>query len=146
MNPIQSQYNLNDVLNKAALEEPLGKGEIVFLLSLEHGNQIDAVFETATKLRARHFGDRIFLYGFLYISTFCRNQCTFCYYRSSNALAERYRRDAAEIIEAAQSLVESGVHLIDLTLGEDPLYFRNQDFESLIQLVDAVRRVSDRPL
>jgi methylornithine synthase len=146
MKPKKSQYELNDVLDKAALEEPLDRGEIAFLLGLELKNQIDAVFEVATQLRTRHFGDRIFLYGFLYISTFCRNKCNFCYYRSSNALAERYRRDEAEIVEAAQSLAESGVHLIDLTLGEDPLYFKDMDFEPLIQLVDAVRRVTDLPI
>ena len=133
-------------MTKAHQEEPLERGDIVYLLGLTRNSEIDAVFETAGQLRTRYFGNRVFLYGFLYISTFCRNQCSFCYYRGSNELPERYRRDATEIIGAAQSLVESGVHLIDLTLGEDPLYYANQDFEPLIQLVKAVRQVTDLPV
>ena len=142
----ESPYNLNAILEKADQEDILDKGEIVFLLGLTQKSQIDAVFETARKLRYRHFGDRVFLYGFIYISTFCRNQCNFCYYRSANALPVRYRRAASDIIEAAQSLAESGVHLIDLTLGEDPQYFQDQSFEPFIRLVKAVRQATDLPI
>jgi methylornithine synthase len=141
-----SHYKLAEILAKAQQEEILDKGEIVFLLGLTQKSRIDAVFETARKLRYRHFGDRVFLYGFIYISTFCRNQCNFCYYRSANTLPVRYRREASDIIEAAQSLAESGVHLIDLTLGEDPQYFQNRSFESFIRLVKAVRQTTDLPI
>ena len=141
-----SHYRLAEILEKADQEEILDKGEIVFLLGLTQKNQIDAVFEAARELRFRHFADRVFLYGFIYVSTFCRNQCNFCYYRSANALPVRYRREASEIIEAAQSLAESGVHLIDLTLGEDPQYFQGQGFEPFIQLVKAIRQTADLPI
>jgi len=146
MKTSESQNKLNAILAKAHHEERLERKENVYLLGRTRKNEIDAVFETAGQLRTRYFGNRVFLYGFLYISTFCRNQCRFCYYRRSNELPERYRRDIAEIIAAAQSLVESGVHLIDLTLGEDPLYYKDQDFEPLIQLVKAVRQVTDLPV
>jgi methylornithine synthase len=142
----KSRYTLNAILKKADQEERLDRGEIVFLLRLTQKSQIDAVFEVAGDLRSRHFGDRVFLYGFLYISTICRNQCNFCYYRSANALPARYRRDVSEILGATQSLAESGVHLIDLTLGEDPQYFQGQGFKPLIELVKAVRRTSDLPV
>jgi methylornithine synthase len=58
----------------------------------------------------------------------------------------RYRREESEIIEAAQSLAESGVHLIDLTLGEDPQYFQEQNFEPLAQLIKAVGQATDLPI
>ena len=105
-----SQTKLAEVLDKAHREEILDKGDIVFLLGLRQPRQIDTDFDAARKLRLRHFGDSVFLYGFIYTSTFCRNQCNFCYYRSSNALPVRYRRGASEIIEAAQSLAESGLN------------------------------------
>jgi len=141
-----SQYNLAEILEKAQQEETLDKQEIVFLLGLTQKNEIDAVFEVARELRFRHFGNLVFLYGFIYTSTFCRNQCNFCYYRSANALPVRYRRAATDIIEAAQRLAESGVHLIDLTLGEDPQYFQDQGFEPFIQLVKAVRQTTNLPM
>jgi methylornithine synthase len=141
-----SQSRLANILGKAHQEEILDGSEIAFLLSLAQENQIDAVFEAARKLRFRHFGNRIFLYGFVYISTFCRNQCSFCYFRKSNALPVRYRREVSEVVEAAQSLAESGVHLIDLTLGEDPQYFEDQGFESFVQLIEAVRHATELPI
>ena len=142
----ESQHKLNEILEKADQEGRLEREEIVFLLCLTQKDQIDAVFEISRKLRFRYFANRVFLYGFIYISTFCRNQCNFCYYRSTNALSVRYRRKAADIIAAAQSLAESGVHLIDLTLGEDPQYFQDQGFEPFIQIVKAVRQTIDLPI
>ncbi len=141
-----SRMRLEKILEKAHREEILDAREITFLLSLTRESQIDAVCKAAGELRTRHFGNRIFLYGFVYLSTFCRNQCNFCYFRRSNALPVRYRREASEVVDAAHSLAESGVHLIDLTLGEDPLYFRDRGFEPLIRLIEAVRQATDLPI
>jgi methylornithine synthase len=141
-----SHFKLTAILEKANQEERLERDEIVFLLGLTQKKQIEAVFAAARDLRSRYFGNRVFLYGFIYTSTFCRNQCNFCYYRSANALPERYRREGSDIIEAAQNLAESGVHLIDLTLGEDPHNFKDRGFEPFIQLVKAVRRTTGLPV
>ena len=141
-----SHYKLAEILEKAIQEELLERDEIVFLLGLTQKKHIDDVFSAARELRSRYFGNRVFLYGFIYISTFCRNHCNFCYYRSANALPVRYRRKASEILEAAQGLAESGVHLIDLTLGEDPLYFQDQGFEPFFQLVKVVRQATGLPV
>ncbi|MBW2493799.1 MAG: methylornithine synthase PylB, partial [Deltaproteobacteria bacterium] len=85
------------ILEKALREEILDGNEVVFLLSLERESQIDAVFRTAREMRSRYFGNRIFLYGFVYLSTYCRNECNFCYFRKSNALPDRYRREVSEV-------------------------------------------------
>jgi len=141
-----SQGDLAKILERAHREELLDACELEYLLSLREESQIAAVFEAARELRFRHFGERIFLYGFVYVSTFCRNYCTFCYFRHSNEFPERYRLDASEILRAAHSLAESGVHLIDLTLGEDPRYFHELGFASLVQLVEALRRSTELPI
>jgi methylornithine synthase len=59
-------------------------------------------------------------------------------YRKSNHSLDRYRKSESEIIETALSLVESGVHLIDLTMGEDPFYF-NKGFDPLISVVERIK-------
>ena len=46
-----------------------------------------------------------------------------------------------EIASAARQLAASGVHLIDLTLGEDPEFFRTDD-AGISRLEHLVRRVS----
>jgi methylornithine synthase len=142
------RYSLAEILEKAEQEATLTREEIAYLLQLKQNSQINAVFQAAGRLRRRYFGDRIFLYGFIYISTFCRNNCSFCYYRSTNTQPLRYRRELSEITAAAGRLADSCVHLIDLTLGEDPDYFieDRQGFNGLIQTVKAVRGATGLPV
>ena len=63
-------------------------------------HQQEAIFQTARNLRQQHFGKKVFLYGFLYISTYCRNDCSFCFFRKSNRASQRYRKDEEEIVTA----------------------------------------------
>jgi len=142
-----SDFHLERVLSKSRNEEPLTKKEIRFLLDLRDEADLDRFFRAAREIRYRYFGEAIFLYGFVYFSTWCKNNCIFCRYRKSNPLAKRYRKDPREIIEIACRLAESGVHLIDLTMGEDPFFYRNDEgVNCLGDLVQAVKAQTDLPL
>ena len=48
--------------------------------------------------------------------------------------------------QICRSLAESGVNLLDLTLGEDPVLFEGGDFSPLVELVAAVRRTTGLPI
>ncbi|OLN27269.1 methylornithine synthase PylB [Desulfosporosinus metallidurans] len=137
--------NLDRILEKAIQEIPLVREELLFLLRLSEENDLSKVFEAARFLRTRYFKDRVFIYGFVYFSTHCRNDCAFCLYRRSNHSLERYRKTDSEIMETALSLVESGVHLLDLTMGEDPLYFET-GFEPLVKTVEAIKENTNIPI
>ncbi len=142
-----SSFKLEEVLKRACARQCLSNEEIVFLLSLKEEEEINQLFHGARSLRQRYFGNKIFLYGFIYFSTYCRNHCTFCIYRSPNRLCLRYRKSESEIIEIAQGLAESGVHLIDLTMGEDPLYYlQNDGFKSLVELIGKVKQETGLPV
>lgn len=143
-----SWQTLETILARACQGGIPSKKEISFLLRLRDERQIDALFKTARDLRRMHFGDTVFLYGFLYISTYCRNDCSFCFFRRSNTACRRYRKDTPEIVEAAGRLAASGVHLIDLTMGEDPFYFHRGalGFETLVNLVRAVKAATQLPI
>jgi len=139
---------LKDILNKAEKGGRLTKEEIVFVLGLRQKDHIDALFRTARELRRKYFGNDVLLYGFLYTSTYCRNNCSFCYYRVSNRDSRRYRKEETEIIKAAVDLARSGVHLIDLTMGEDPQFFNDKahGLESFVQLVKKVKAAVNLPI
>lgn len=142
-----SPFKLEDVLEKAYTGRCLSSEEIVFLLGLKERGEVDRLFSVARNLRQRYFGDQIFLYGFVYFSTYCRNSCNFCYYRKPNKLCKRYRKTESEVIEIAQNLAESGVHLIDLTMGEDPFYYlRDGGFKSLVEMVGRVKAETNLPV
>ena len=120
--------------------------ELESLLALDDERLADEVFAAARTARARHFADGVFLYGFVYFSTYCRNECAFCYYRAGNALSPRYRKSADEVVAICAGLAASGVDLLDLTMGEDPLIHGEPGYRGLLDLVAAVRTATGLPV
>ena len=145
MNP--NIISLPTVLSKVVEESPLLKKEIRFLLGLTKKSDIELLQRVARMVRKKHFGNNVFLYGFLYFSTYCKNDCNFCHFRKSNSQLVRYRKNETEIVESAKNLAGSGVHLIDLTMGEDPAMFHS-DFglNRLLRLVKRVRSETGLPV
>ena len=139
---------LEELLAKAARTGSLTPLEIEGLLALDEPDQIAVLMTAARQVRQHHFGDDVFLYGFLYASTHCRNECRFCLYRRGNRKAPRYRKDRAEIIDLAGALAASGVHLIDLTMGEDPAVYASggRGFEDLLETMAQIRTTTGLPL
>lgn len=146
----QNQYRQNHAaaLRKALEEEPLSSEDILTLLESSPGEETDLLFKTARQMRATYFGNQIFLYGFVYNSTICRNNCNFCYYRKDNPKPPRYSKSPWEILEISCKLAESGVHLIDLTMGESPLLDKNDyDYvQNLCKIVSDIKTHTGLPV
>ena len=141
-----SQQRLSDILFRATQGEAPSREEIIELLSLEDPASIQLVISTAQKVRSQYFGNKLFMYGFIYLSTYCRNHCAFCFYRKTNKQSPRYRKNLAEVAQIARGLADSGVHLIDLTLGEDPLIHDRGDYHILFQMIERVKKETGLPL
>ncbi len=138
---------LDEILEKALKEISLGYEEILGLLNIENKNEFNRISQVARKLREQYFENKVYLYGFIYFSTYCRNDCTFCLYRKSNHRYPRYRKTREEILDTARSLVVSGVHLLDLTMGEDPLYHNSTDgFCDLFRIVEDLKEEMQMPI
>ncbi|MCK8827438.1 methylornithine synthase PylB [Natroniella acetigena] len=142
----KNSFKIEGILNKALNGVDLKPEDIHQILSLEDQDLIQQVFETAQEIRRRYFGNELFLYGFVYFSTFCKNECTFCYYRNSNQQSPRYRKSVEETIKISKSLADSGVHLIDLTMGEDPVFYETNNFEKLANLVNDIKLETELPV
>jgi len=143
-----TRHELKKILEKAQQHVPLSGSDMKWILDLSEPDTIEDLFKTARKLREKYFGNRVFLYGFLYFSTYCGNSCEFCLYRKNNSAAIRYRKSPFQIIESARRLSESGIHLIDLTMGEDPEIFQagDQGFDRLLQTIRSVKQNTNLPL
>lgn len=122
----------------------MNREEILEYLRTTDRDKLNKLFESARNIRTEMQGDKIFAYGFVYFTTYCRNNCNFCYYRNSNKI-ERYRKSHDEIIATAEALIKSGVNLIDLTMGEDPEYIR-EDFASVCSLIREIKTDKDTPV
>ena len=121
----------------------LSREDVLALLAPETGADVFAAARTA---RERVFGKTVFLYGFLYLSTHCRNDCTFCVYRRSHAAQARYRKSFDEMLDAGKRLAADGVHLLDLTLGEDPYFVEPSGFHRLLDLVAGLKQATGLPI
>lgn len=128
-------------LTKAQFEEKLTKEDIIELLTLEDPRDIEDLFAIARDARERRFEDRVFLYGFVYFSTYCRNDCAFCYYRKDNPIS-RYRKTPEEVLDIARALAKDGVSLIDLTMGEDPACHED-GFAEVLEMVRGIKAELD---
>lgn len=133
-----------DILGRAQNGIKLNHDEVIFLLSQGDEQTLNRIYEAARKLRSKYFGNKIFAYGFVYFSTYCRNECAFCFYRKSNDQSLRYRKNRDEIVDLAKALAVSGVHLIDLTMGEDDVFLKDE--ERLIQIVTEVKAATGLPV
>lgn len=118
--------------------------ELVRLITTEDAAETEALFAAARKQRQAVQGDKIFAYGFVYFTTYCRNNCNFCYYRRSNDIG-RYRKSEDEVLAVAKALIDSGVNLIDLTMGEDPMYHAEQ-FETVCRIIRTIKEEYHTPV
>ncbi len=117
--------------------------DIKELLYLSSDNDIYKLNYIAREIREHFFGKKVFLYSFVYFSTYCKNNCTFCYYNRSNDI-DRYRLDKEEILSICRSMKNQNIHMIDLTMGEDP-YFHNNP-ERLVDIVQQVKKDTGLPV
>ena len=134
-----------DIIRGLAENGRADREDLVTLLQTENEDVLEELFAAARELRQRHFGDKIFTYGFVYFSTYCRNNCNFCFFRRDNGDTIRYRKNREEVLAIAKELADSGVNLIDLTLGEDP-ELHKEGFRSMLDLVDDIHAEVDRPV
>jgi methylornithine synthase len=129
--------SVTDTIDKAK-NTKLSRDEVAELLSVRKEKDISELFSAASAVRDRVFGNKVFIYGFVYFSTYCRNNCAFCYYRRTNSLP-RYRKTMEEVLVLSGSLKDAGINLVDLTMGEDPAMCAD-DYRDFL---DIVRRVKE---
>jgi len=146
--PIPVDSAVPAIVDKLRAGTAVNKHEVKYLLGLTDTSETQYLFEAARSERDRFFGNKIFLYGFLYFSTYCKNDCCFCQYRKTNISLARYRKSKTDICNAARDMEKSGVHLIDLTMGEDPLMLStgSSNVKRFGDIVLAVKDVTDLPL
>lgn len=122
----------------------LTREKIIEILESTDPKVSEDLFAEARRIRQEHSGEKIFLYGFVYFTTWCRNNCAFCYFRKDNNI-ERYRKTKEEVLQISRALAADGVNLLDLTMGEDQ-YYHNEDFETVVEIIKDIKEELDIPV
>ncbi len=139
-------HKLETILNDALDGKPVSMEDALFLIDIQDVDYLYKIFETSYQICKNNFNRLVFAYGFLYFSTYCRNNCAFCNYRSSNELTLRYRKTPEEIVEEAKRMKKSGLHLIDLTMGEDPKVYEKGEWTWLFEVIKKVKDEAGLPI
>ena len=117
---------IEETIDRALRGGDIGLDGVTELMSITDPKEMETLFEAARKVRDAEFGRKVFTYGFVYFSTYCKNNCNFCYFRRSNKDIGRYRKSIEEVVQLAGSLKDAGINLADLTMGEDPAMYADQ--------------------
>jgi methylornithine synthase len=138
-----TQKDLDDFAGKILNGAQLSDNDLRELLRINEDEQLEKLFYLSRKVRDHYFGNKVFLYSFVYFSTYCKNMCDFCYYRANHEI-NRYRLSIEEVRSICRALKGESIHMVDLTMGEDP-YFHEKP-ERFVDVVRAVRSELDLPI
>jgi biotin synthase len=104
-------------LTKAESWAELTQAEIEELLTLT-GEEAQALFALADRIRHATMGDGVYLRGIIEFSNICRMDCHYCGIRRSNRAVQRYRMDVDTIVATAVRAAGLGYGSVVLQSGE----------------------------
>lgn len=113
------------------------------ILLIADSTELEKLHYVARKVRDHYFGNKVFLYSFVYFSTYCKNRCAFCYYNTMNKI-NRYRLGFEDIRNVCRKLKGEQIHMVDLTMGEDPYFHENPS--QFAKVIDIVKEELDLPV
>ncbi len=117
--------------------------ELQKILLITDNTELEKLHYVARKVRDHYFGNKVFLYSFVYFSTYCKNKCAFCYYNTMNKI-NRYRLEFEDIRNICRKLKGEQIHMVDLTMGEDPYFHENP--KQFAKIIDIVKEELDLPV
>jgi biotin synthase len=108
------------------MEDRRGTSEELFedvkALLLAPAEEFEEVREHARAMTVHEFGRGVFVCGLLAFSNICRNDCTYCGLRVSNAALPRMRLTVEDIRRAIDRFRETDLDRVFLVSGEDHAY------------------------
>lgn len=120
------QNDLEDYAEQIISGSEISDENLREMLQISDPSEIEKLHYVARHIRDNFFGNKVFMYSFVYFSTHCKNNCAFCYYNRENDI-ERYRLTLEDIKKICQVLKTEEIHMVDLTMGEDPYFHNNPD-------------------
>lgn len=130
---------LENILQKIDNEQDLAREELVFLLSLERQEELEALYQRADLCRKKYAGEEVHLRGLIEFSNYCRKNCCYCGIRRGNQKASRYRMLVEEILSTVALAEKLGYRTVVLQSGEDTYFTADK----LVDLIKCIKQQSD---
>lgn len=121
---------MNNLFEKSCSDR-LKFDDLVYILGLEAGDELDKVFEAAYKVKLQNVGNKVYLRGIIEFSNICASDCYYCGIRKSSKNVKRYNMSESEILAQAMEAMALGYGSIVIQGGE----VASEDFTSKIENV-----------
>lgn len=128
---------MRDLVHRLVGERTLKRDEFRALIASCDSQTLEYIRKESVRTAQERFGHGIFVRGLIEISSFCRNDCSYCGLRRSNSSAERYRLSHEQIIECCQEGYDAGLRTFVLQGGEDATLTD----ERLEQIIHDIRHI-----
>jgi biotin synthase len=115
MNPLITRLEQRCVTREERFEN-------IRTLLLTPAEEFEEARAHAHSITLREFGRGVFVCGLLAFSNICRNDCTYCGLRVSNAALPRMRLTVEDIMRAVERFRETDLDRVFLVSGEDRSY------------------------
>ncbi len=132
---------VRDVLAKARELRGLSLEDVAVLAPVSDPNLLSELFAAARYVKETIYGQRLVIFAPLYISNFCKNECTYCAFRVRNPLVQRRALTQAEIAREVQILIEQGHKRILLVAGES---YPDEGFPYVLHAIDTIYSVKSK--
>lgn len=111
---------IESVIEKATACKGLSHREAALLLECKLPDLTERIFQLASEIKHRFYGNRIVMFAPLYLSNYCINGCTYCPYHAKNKTIPRKKLTQEEIVREVIALQDMGHKRLALEAGEHP--------------------------
>lgn len=136
-------------MNLDSIIEKMNRGitpeitELVFLLNLPEGPELEKLFAAAYQTKLKYVGNKIHLRGIIEFSNICTKNCYYCGIRKGNHKVTRYQIPEEDILEQALTADRMNLGSVVLQSGERS----DEEFIALIErLVRKIKQESNNRL
>ena len=125
--------DLSNLIEKLEKNQILDKEEYLYLIENREVCK-DLLFEKASKVRNKIYGNKIYIRGLIEFTNYCKNNCLYCGIRRGNNNIERYRLTEDDILKCADLGYSLGFRTFVMQGGEDS-FFNDEILYSIIQKI-----------
>ncbi|NLN59810.1 MAG: [FeFe] hydrogenase H-cluster radical SAM maturase HydG [Deltaproteobacteria bacterium] len=132
---------VREVLHKSKELQGLSMEDVATLVAVSDPELLGELFSTARYVEETIYGQRLVIFAPLYISNFCKNECTYCAFRAKNPLVQRRALTQEEIAREIKILVEQGHKRVLLVAGES---YPDEGFAYLLHAIDTIYGIKSK--
>ena len=126
---------VREILAKSLELKGLDDDEVAVLCSVEDPQLLEALFQTARRVKEEIYGRRLVLFAPLYVSNLCGNECSYCAFRTSNQELRRRALSQDEVASETLLIINQGHKRILLVAGES---YPGEGFSYVLKCIDTI--------